>query len=129
MIKDNLVEYFERSWIDAWNNHDLDKIMEPFADEVEFISPNIFFRSAITDGKLIGKEALRAHYKQSLELSEDLEARSVEVLLGVDSIVVIYRRENRGELASFMIFDANEKIISMREHYSPYIIADLPEED
>jgi hypothetical protein len=79
-------------WCDAWNRGDLEAIMEHYADDVEINSPTIVRRLGIESGWLKGKDRLREHFAagiRALKLRFDL----VDVLAGVGSICIIYRRE------------------------------------
>ena len=57
-------------WNDAWNEHDLDRVMELLHDEVEFEN--------WTGGRVKGKDALR-----QLEVAEDRHQRVVRVVAHV----------------------------------------------
>jgi len=40
-IERQFAEQFAQDWIDAWNCHDLDRILAHYADDFEFSSPKI----------------------------------------------------------------------------------------
>ena len=100
-----------QSWIDAWNQRDLDAIMEHYSDDVEFWSPLIVKRLGIASGKIEGKAQLRAYFARGLEAYPNLHFTLLQVLSGVDSITIYYRREDGAEVAELTVLDANNRAI------------------
>ena len=97
------------TWIEDWNTRDLDRIMEHYAEDVEFESPSVVHRWGHTDGKLIGKNALREHFKKGLDLPPDSPFELIDILLGVDGILVVYRQANGTIVADYVVPDENHK--------------------
>ena len=81
-----------REWCDAWNRGDLDAVMAHYADEVELNSPTAVKRWGVADGWLRGKDKVRANFAIGIR-TPGLRFDLVEVLLGVNAMCVIYRRE------------------------------------
>lgn len=81
-------------WLDAWNCHDLDRIMQHYADDIEFTAPTVVTRWAKTDGKLKGKEELRKHFSKGLELAPKIHFTLEEILFAPNGYAVLYHREN-----------------------------------
>ena len=81
-------------WLDAWNCHDLDRIMQHYADDVEFTAPTVVTRWAKTDGKLKGKEELRKHFSKGLEPAPKIHFTLEEILFAPNGYAVLYHREN-----------------------------------
>ena len=54
-------------WLSAWNAHDLDLIMEHYEDAVELTSPVAAQLLGSTDGKVVGRQDLRAYFQRGLE--------------------------------------------------------------
>lgn len=48
---------FAAEWIEAWNAHDIDRILSHYADDFEMNSPVIAKRLGVTSGTLKGKAA------------------------------------------------------------------------
>ena len=65
---------FVAEWMEAWNSHDLDRILEHYADDVEYHSPFIAQVAEPggpgADGRLVGKEPVRAYFAAALEYIE-----------------------------------------------------------
>lgn len=81
---------FAEEWIEAWNAHDLDRILGHYGDEVIFRSP---YLAAFGEpsGTLHGKGALRDYFARALARVPDLTFELDRVLVGVASIAVSYR--------------------------------------
>ncbi|MEI2387514.1 nuclear transport factor 2 family protein [Breoghania sp. JC706] len=64
------LEEHARTWIDAWNRHDVDAVIAPFASGAVFVSP----RAAVVTGKATvrGREALHDYWKRALAAVPDL---------------------------------------------------------
>ena len=61
----DLIAEFEREWIEAWNAHDIDRILSHYRDDVRFVSP-IAARSGARHGEVRGRHALRAYFERGL---------------------------------------------------------------
>ena len=97
-----------RSWCDAWNQRNLDAIMDHYADDVEFSSPTVVKRWGIADGWLRGKGKLRENFAIGVTAPE-LHFELLDVLLGVNSMCVVYRRENGALVTDLVEFDEQGK--------------------
>jgi hypothetical protein len=96
-------------WIEDWNSRDLDKIMAHYADDVEFHSPSVVDRWGRQDGILKGKAALRDHFKKGLDLPPDSPFQLIDILAGVDGMMVVYQQANGTIVADFVATDENHK--------------------
>lgn len=102
-------------WLDAWNRHDLDAVMEMCADEIEFVSPFLAKMYDTPSGVLRGKDALRGWFAQSLEQRDFHIDPPLHVLTGVDTIVVVERIH--GVVAANMFtVGADGRFVSSRVH-------------
>lgn len=97
---------FAESWIDAWNAHDLDAVLAHYRDDFEFSSPLISQFAGEATGRLKGKEAVRAYWQMGLSRLPDLHFELVDVLAGIDGLLILYRG-HRGLSAEVFEFDAN----------------------
>ncbi len=80
-------------WVTAWNAHDLDLIMTHCDDTVELTSPVAAQLLGTADGKVIGKANLRAYFERGLDAYPELNFRLVDVLCGVNSLVLYYTNQ------------------------------------
>jgi ketosteroid isomerase-like protein len=46
---------FAENWYSAWNAHDLDAILDHYADDVEMASPLVSTLTGNDDGRIVGK--------------------------------------------------------------------------
>jgi hypothetical protein len=97
-----------RDWCDAWNRRDLDGIMHHYADDVEFSSPTVIKWWEIADGWLRGKAKLRENFAIGTK-APNLHFELMDVLLGVNSMCVVYRRETGVLVTDLVEFDENGK--------------------
>jgi hypothetical protein len=93
-MKDLNKEDIITDWIEAWNTHDLERIMNHYVDEVVFTVQTAITHSGKADGKLKGKEELRLHFMKGLDLAPDLHFDVEEILWAPNGYAVLYRREN-----------------------------------
>ena len=55
MIDRDWAEAFAREWVDAWNAHDIERILSHYTDDFEMTSPLIVERTLSPNGRLKGK--------------------------------------------------------------------------
>jgi ketosteroid isomerase-like protein len=106
-------------WLDAWNAHDLERILAHYAEDVEFTSPFAIRLTGAADGTVRGKAALREYFAAGLRAYPDLRFRMHHVCAGVGSFCVIYESVNA--LLAAEVFELNEagEVVRVRAHYVP----------
>ena len=104
-------------WIDAWNKRDIDRIMTHYTDDIVFYSLTVIKRWNIADGKIIGKENLRAHFLKGLDLAPNLYFEFIDMLSGTDGITIIYKRETGALVADVAVLDENGKATLVKAYY------------
>ena len=87
-------EAHANDWIEAWNSHDLERIMSHYSRDVVFEANTVRVRWQKPDGKLLGAAELRKHFALGLELAPQLKFQLEQVLLAPSGYAVLYRREN-----------------------------------
>ncbi|MFD2080526.1 conserved hypothetical protein [Actinopolymorpha cephalotaxi] len=97
---------FADRWVRAWNAHDLDTLLEHFADDVVFTSP-VAARLLGGDGIIRGKEALRAYWTEGLARIPDLRFEVLGVYVGVGTLVINYRNQVGGVVNEVLTFGGN----------------------
>jgi ketosteroid isomerase-like protein len=93
-------------WCDAWNRRDLDAIMRHYADDVRLCSPKVVARCGIADGWVEGKDWLREYFAIGVQ-APGLRFELVDVLLGVNALSIVYRREDGALVADLMELDVH----------------------
>ncbi len=109
---------FATEWIEAWNSHDLDRILSHYADDVEVTTPMIKTAMGIDSGTLKGKASVRQYWKAALQRVPDLHFELVECTQSIDSIAVYYKAVMGRMAIEVMFFDANGKVSKMIAHYN-----------
>lgn len=112
-------EAFARDWIDAWNAHDLDRVLAHYADDVEFVSPLALRVVPASGGLIRGKANLRAYWARALAAYPQLQFTLHAVLTGVDSATLVYDSVAGLLAAEVCVFDSSGKIVRCRVHYRP----------
>jgi ketosteroid isomerase-like protein len=111
-------EAFARDWYDAWNTHDLERVLEHYAEDVEMSSPLVASLAGNEDGKIVGKDALHAYFAAGLERYPDLHFEPLDLYVGVDSLVLRYVSVNGLPSAEVVFLDEDMKVVRYFAHYS-----------
>lgn len=104
-------------WYGAWNDHDLERILSHYSDDVVFVSPFAVEIAGRADGRLEGKEALRAYFAAALERFPDLEFEPIALMVGVDSVVLHYRSVQNLLAAELMRVGSDGRVTEVIAHY------------
>ena len=109
---------FAHDWISAWNAHDLDRILAHYDDQVQLTSP-VARRFGDGSGTIHGKAALREYFRQGLQAYPNLRFDFLEVLWGIETVVVRYINNVRGgPSAEVMLFNAAGKVTRVWANYN-----------
>lgn len=117
MLTREFAERFAREWIDAWNSHDLERILSHYADDFVMASPRIAVVAGEPSGVLQGRQAVGAYWRKALALAPGLRFELVDTLVGADSIVIRYLGV-RGPAAEVFFFDADGRVTRAAAHYA-----------
>jgi ketosteroid isomerase-like protein len=112
-----MVQEIINDWFEAWNSHDLDRIMQHYADNVEFTAQTVVTRWGKADGKLKGKAELRAHFSTGLALAPDIRFTLEEVLSAPNGYAVLYRRDNGNRVLDAVELDASGLAVKVTAYY------------
>lgn len=104
-------------WYAAWNAHDLERILSHYSDDVVFVSPFAIEIAGRADGRLEGKEALRAYFDAALERFPDLRFEPIALMTGLDSLVLHYRSVQSLLSAELMVVGEDGLVREVRAHY------------
>lgn len=117
MIDKKFAESFAQEWIDAWNSHDLDRVLSHYTDNFEMSSPFIISISGESSGMLKGQDAVGKYWAKALQLNPQLRFELESVLMGVGS-VTLYYKGTRGMAAEVFHFDSERKVVKAFAHYA-----------
>ena len=92
---------------EAWNSHDLDRIMALYSEDVIFKSPRVRTVLGEESGVLKGKPAVRDYLRRIFERRPDLNCTVGYVFSGVDSVALEYGFAHGLHGIEFMTVDAD----------------------
>ena len=96
---------FVDTWVKDWNAHDLDGLLEHFAEDVVFTSPVAARLFESSGGVIRGKAALRDYWAEGLRRIPDLHFEVVATYVGVSTLVINYRNQSGGVVNEVLVFD------------------------
>ncbi|MBD1846887.1 nuclear transport factor 2 family protein [Cyanobacteria bacterium FACHB-63] len=105
-------------WIAAWNAHDLNEILAHYAEDVVLVSPIAAKLLNDPSGTVSGKAALRAYFKKGLEVYPNLKFELIDVLWGVQSVVLYYINQNGIKAGEVVEVDLTGKITRVIANYN-----------
>src|SRR3569833_3205183 len=109
---------FAHEWIEAWNAHDLSRVLEHYEDDFEMSSPVMIQLGESATGTLKGKDKVGAYWKNAMVKYPDLHFKLIEVLSSVNSIVIYYHTINNKLSAEFFMFNETGKVYKAIGHYN-----------
>jgi len=118
VIDEVFAERFAADWIEAWNAHDLARVLSHYTEDFEMSSPYIVEIAGEPSGTLRGKTAVGAYWKKALELVPDLKFELVSVLVGVGSVVLHYKGARGRTVAEIVYFGPDRKVVRSSAHYA-----------
>ena len=117
-LQGDFARRFALEWVEAWNSHDLDRILDHYDDEVVLISPVALKLLNNGSGTVEGKTALRNYFQFGLKAYPDLRFELIDVLWGVETIVLFYSNNVRGnKTAEVMQLSAAGKVRRVWANY------------
>ncbi len=116
-LTQNTAQIKAQNWVDAWNNCDLDAVMTHYADDVSVCSPLVRRRLNNSDAWVHGKSALRDYFAVGMG-NPDLQFTLKSVHVGVQSMSMVYARENGIQVVDTMELNADGLTTRMVACYS-----------
>jgi hypothetical protein len=117
MIDNEFADKFAKSWINAWNAHDLDKILAHYNEDFEMHSPIIMQLMGDPTGRLKGKDVVAVYWSRALEALPDLKFELLKTLIGINSIT-LYFSGQRGFSAEVFHFNEEQLVCKAYAHYN-----------
>ena len=109
---------FAEDWVDAWNSHDLTRVLSHYEDDVVLISPRARLVLGVADGAVRGKPALGDYMRAALEKVPDLHFTLKRVFSGVNSVVLEFTTSDGRHGAEFMDFGTSGHVARVVAHYA-----------
>jgi hypothetical protein len=117
-LQGSAARQFAQDWADAWNSHDLERIMSHYCDDVTLTSPVALDLLKNGTGVVEGKSALREYFARGLQTYPQIHFDLLDVLWGVETIVLCYASNVRGsKTAEVMQLTSTGKIRRVWANY------------
>ncbi len=112
------VEKFAQEWIQSWNSHNLEEILNHYSEDIEITTPMIKLAGDIDNGTLKGKEVVADYWKKALIKIRDLKFKLIDITESVNSIALYYESVMNKKAIEVMFFNEKGKINKMIAHYT-----------
>jgi len=123
VLSESEADAFVAEWMDAWNSHDLDRILGHYADDVEYHSPFIAQMAEPggpgADGRLVGQDQVRAYFAAALARNTDLHFETpVTVAVGSGSVSFVYASIKNLTAVETLVFAPGSRVVARAHcHY------------
>ena len=123
ILSETDADAFVADWMEAWNDHDLDRILGHYAEDVEYYSPFIAQMAEPgrqgADGHLDGKAAVRAYFAAALERNPDLRfSPPAVVAVGAGSVCFAYTSIKNLTAVETLVFAPGSRTVARAHcHY------------
>lgn len=102
---------FAMEIVEAWNSHDLERILSHYSDDFELTSPLIKKVLEIDDGTIKGKKQVRDWWRSILARAPNLHFEFVDVAESVDCKALVQKSShNNKNVVSVYWFNEEGKI-------------------
>ena len=118
MLREDQARELADHWVEAWNSHDLDRIMSHYEDDVVLVSPVAAKMLGDPSGKVAGKTALKSYFKRALEVYPNLSFQLVDVMWGLESVVLYYTNQKGSKTGEYMEIGPTGKVARVVANYS-----------
>jgi len=108
-----------RTWVEAWNTRDLERVLRLYDDAAEMTSDRIPAMGFDASGTVRGKESLRAYWGKALGLLPDLHFSLIDVFVSPDSAVVFYENERGKRICEYLRVNAAGLIVQGSANHLP----------
>lgn len=109
---------FADKWIDAWNAHDLDRILWFYSVDVVLISPLAERLLPESGGHISGIVALGRYVARVLTAFPKPQFQLIDVSPGPGTLVLLYRNQDRKTVNEFMELSDAGKVKRVLATYS-----------
>ena len=89
-------------WIEAWNAHDLERVLSLYADDAEMTSDGIVRLGFTVQGSVRGKQNLRAYWSKALALLPGLHFVPRGFFTSPNSVVVHYENDRGQTICEYL---------------------------
>ena len=102
---------FARDWVDAWNAHDLEKILSHYSEDFTIETPMAAKLVPQSQGFVVGKSEVRKYWTIGLQKRPDLKFEILDVLVGVNSVGLhLFNTSSNMKSVEVMSFNGEMKV-------------------
>ncbi|CAM3338247.1 SnoaL-like domain-containing protein [Flavobacterium longum] len=113
-------EFIATRWFDAFNAHDLEKLLSLYDDNARHFSPKLKIRRPETNGYVTGKAALRDWWADAFDRLPTLHYKTTSLTANDNRVFMEYIRQVAGEddmLVAEVLEIADGKIVASRVYH------------
>ena len=109
---------FSQEWIEAWNSHDLDRVLAHFSEDFSITTPMIKVALGVDTGTISGKDNVRKYWAAALVKIPDLKFELIEITSSVNSIALYYKSVMGKKAIEVMYFNELGLVNKVVAHYT-----------
>ncbi len=117
----NSLKHIANQWFEAFNQHDLKKLLSLYDDNAEHYSPKLKLHQPETNGWIKGKAALRNWWADAFNRLPNLHYEVIKLTADDEQIFMEYIRQTPNEpdlrVGEILVIE-NGKIIASRVYHS-----------
>lgn len=84
---------FAQNWIDDWNSHDLERILNHYSETVEFHSPKVAIYCEGRKSFFTSRNELRPYFARALTNRPNLCFELIHVTKDAEGIAIVYKND------------------------------------
>ena len=117
-LTEQAARQFAEKWVDAWNAHDLDRILWFYSVDVVLLSPLAERLVPASEGRISGIAALGQYVARVLAAFPAPQFQLIDVSPGPGTLVLLYRNQDRKTVNEFMELNDVGKVKRVLATYS-----------
>ncbi|PSK89590.1 nuclear transport factor 2 family protein [Taibaiella chishuiensis] len=119
MIDTQFAQNFAEEWIAAWNAHDVERVLRHYTEDFTIETPVAIRVLPGNDGRVSGKEQVRAYWNKALEMIPDLHFDLLDLLTGMEGITLYYTNMATGKRSAEQLhFNGQQLVDRVVVHYT-----------
>ena len=111
MIDIEFANHFAEEWVNSWNSHDIERILNHYSVDFVIESPLALKRFPESNGIIMGKNKVREYWKIGLDSNKNLEFELIDVFCGVGYITIYYKNKSTKKRVVEMLHFNQEKLV------------------
>jgi predicted SnoaL-like aldol condensation-catalyzing enzyme len=119
MTQEETNEQIAIQWFEAFNDHNLEKLLALYNDNAKHYSPKLKIRHPKTEGWIVGKDGLRTWWQEAFEKLPTLHYKLNKLTANKERVFMEYTRLVEGEEDMLVaeVLDIVERIVCSRVYH------------